>query len=62
METLKANSEFWATKIERMLQAGDYEYGRDTLEGIAEYVETHGRITDKQIQAIHNIKRGGDRL
>lgn len=42
--------------IEEMLDSGDYDYAEDTLIGIADYIDTHFRITDNQIQAIENIK------
>jgi hypothetical protein len=34
----------------------DYEWANDTLSGIAEWVEEHGHVTDRQLSAIENIK------
>jgi hypothetical protein len=34
----------------------DYEWANDTLAGIAEWVEEHKHITERQVAAISNIK------
>jgi hypothetical protein len=34
----------------------DYEWANDTLSGIAEWVEKNGHVTDRQVDAIENIK------
>ena len=34
----------------------DYEWANDTLSGIAEWVEENQHVTEKQIDAIANIK------
>lgn len=34
----------------------DYEWANDTLSGIAEWVEKNGHVTEKQVDAISNIK------
>ena len=40
-----------------MCENPDYEWANDTLSGIAEWVEEKQHITEKQIDAIGNIKR-----
>lgn len=35
----------------------DYEWANETLSGIAEWVEKKGHVTEKQIDAIGNIKK-----
>jgi len=39
----------------------DYEWANDTLSGIAEWVEENQHVTEKQIDAIDNIKDGAIR-
>jgi len=34
----------------------DYEWANDTLSGIAEWVEKNGHVTERQLDAIENIK------
>jgi hypothetical protein len=34
----------------------DFEWANDTLSGIAEWVEKNGHVTEKQVDAIENIK------
>jgi hypothetical protein len=34
----------------------DYEWANDTLSGIAEWVEKKKHVTEKQVDAIENIK------
>lgn len=55
--SVNANPEAWKRVIEKMLQSGDYEFARDTLTGIWEYIDVSERVTSKQINAIQNIRR-----
>ena len=49
----------WEEKLEELNDLcadPDYEWANDTLSGIAENVEARGHITDRQIDAIDNIR------
>ena len=39
----------------------DYDWANEALSGIAEWVEEHEHITEKQIAAIGRIKGAGER-
>lgn len=54
---VKADPDAWIRVIDRMLGEPEYEFARETLEGIREWVEEEARITAKQINAIQNIRR-----
>lgn len=50
----------WLSTIEDMM--GDYErfgWAEDTLIGIYDHVMSHNSITDKQIEAVENIREAG---
>lgn len=59
---VKADPDAWIRVCDRMLSSKDYDFARDTLEGIADWISEHGRVTSKQINAIQNIRRSADRL
>jgi len=44
-------------ELNELCENPDYEWANDTLSGIAEWVEEKQHITEKQIDAIGNIKR-----
>ena len=44
-------------ELNELCENPDYEWANDTLSGIAEWVEKKQHITEKQIDAIGNIKR-----
>ena len=49
----------WEDTLEELNELcadNDYSWANDTLSGIAEWVEEHGHVTGKQIDAIENIK------
>jgi hypothetical protein len=49
----------WEDQLEELndlCSDSDYEWANDTLSGIAEWVEEHGHVTDRQLDAIENIK------
>ena len=54
----KARAEKYLKIIHKMLydSNGDYDYADNTLEGIAECVEQCGYISDRQVEAVDNIK------
>lgn len=41
-----------------MIDSGNFERSEDFLFDVGEWIETNDRITDKQIEAIKNIKNG----
>ena len=43
--------------IDELLDSGDAEWATDTLEGIREWVVEKEHITDRQAEAIENIRR-----
>ena len=50
----------WPEALEELndlCEDSDYDFANETLAGIAEWVEKNKHITDKQIDAIANIKR-----
>lgn len=49
--------EFYLKRIDRMLDDPDYEFAKQTLEGIRDRIKTGGHVTAKQIKAIMNIKQ-----
>jgi hypothetical protein len=49
-------AEKWKDIIEEMFSSRRYDYADDTLEGIMDYIEENDSITDKQIEAVKNIK------
>lgn len=57
----KAN--FWIKQIDRLLDNNiRFRNGHSTLEGIKETISSNHFITDKQIQAIKNIRWGKNEL
>lgn len=42
-------------RIEEMLGDSDYDFARDTLEGIREWVEDEEHVTERQKTAVDNI-------
>lgn len=46
-------------QIDELLDSGDYEFARETLEGILEWVLDNRHITKRQQQAIENIMKAG---
>lgn len=42
-------------RIEEMLGDSDYDFARDTLEGIREWVEDKEHVTERQKTAVDNI-------
>lgn len=46
----------WHTIIQEMLDSGSYDYAEETLYDIQQYIEFNHTISDKQIQAVKNIK------
>lgn len=39
-----------------MLESNHFRYAEDTLVGIMEHIDANNSITDKQIEAVENIK------
>ncbi len=56
LDDQESEADEWRDRIMNMLDDEDYEYATDTLNGILEWVENNGSITDKQKQAIENIQ------
>lgn len=53
----KESAELYKNIIERMLNDTDeYEYAEETLCGILDFINVEGRITEKQMEAVDNIK------
>lgn len=50
----------WIKKLDRMLKDSDYSWAWDYLERVRDWIAEHGRVTTGQMEAINNIKRGGD--
>lgn len=42
--------------LNEMFESPEYDYAFDTLSGIMDWVSDNNAITDKQVQAIENIK------
>lgn len=58
----KINSEnraFFLRKIDRMLSSGNYDWAEDTLQSIRSSISKSKQVSNKQIDAIHNIARSG---
>jgi hypothetical protein len=53
------NYQQWWDSIEDMLDDERYEFALDTLESIQEWIGEN--VTEKQIGAIQNIERAGER-
>lgn len=53
---VKCKYENYLDEIEEMLDDVDFEFALDTLCGIKSWVGKHSHITEKQIEAIENIK------
>ena len=47
--------ECMAEEIDEMLGSGDFEWARDTLEGISGWIGLNDHVTESQADAIHNI-------
>ena len=47
--------------IDDILNNEDYEWARDTLEGIRSTVEDNAHATDRQKEAVENISNAGNR-
>lgn len=43
-------------ELNELCEDPDYEWANDTLSGIAEWVEEKKHVTEKQVDAIANIK------
>ena len=57
LEKNSVRAEEWKSVLESMLNDYDaYGYAEDTLISIYEYIDEHDKISDKQIQAIENIR------
>lgn len=39
-----------------MLDSGYYRYAEDTLVGIRDFIDKNNSVTEKQIEAVENIK------
>jgi hypothetical protein len=53
----RGNALYYKEVIEELLSSGlQYSYADDTLVSILEFIEESGTITEKQMQAIDNIK------
>lgn len=50
------NYQDWVNDINDMLFDDDYSFAETTLSGIKEWVEINEHITEKQINAVENIK------
>lgn len=67
---MNRKAEHWVKQIDHLLNNDvRFVYGKrkqgkakETLQGIKEMVEERGTITDKQIQAIKNLKWGKNEL
>lgn len=53
----KIEPEFYIRRIDKMLESGDYEFAREYLTDVREFIEKENRFTPKQVEAIGNIKR-----
>ena len=53
----KSRADEYHNIIERMMGDGTYSYAEGTLLGILDYVEENHTITDKQVEAIENIRQ-----
>lgn len=47
--------------VNEMLDDEDYEFAFDTLGGIVEWIEEHKHVTEKQKDAVQNIRNSIDR-
>lgn len=47
----------WLKMIDKMLDSGDYDFAKEFLESVREYVEENDRITKKQREAVMNVRR-----
>ena len=56
--TPKQKADHWAQVIDKYLSNTFQPYGEETLKGIRNTIRETGRVTDKQIQAIKNIRWG----
>jgi len=52
----KENFELYLDLMSEMKSIGAYQFAEDMIASIYEWVESHGHITEKQIQAIENIR------
>lgn len=50
----------FCSKIEEMLESGNYEFARDTLEGMMDWADANNHITPKMIIAANNIFNAAD--
>lgn len=48
----------WIKQIDRLLSDQRYGWAKETLEGIKERVQENKNISERQIQAIKNIRNG----
>lgn len=46
----------WMDAIEEMLSSDNYRYATNTLEDIYEHIEKYNSVSERQIQAIKNIR------
>jgi hypothetical protein len=49
---------YYADLINRLLATGNYDWARDTLEGIAGNIERNGQVTPRQKAAVDHIMVG----
>jgi len=54
-------SEEFLEYLGELIEEDHVQYARETLEGIYETVETRGKVTEAQRQAVVNIDEGGQR-
>jgi hypothetical protein len=48
--------EYWLEEIFELQEIGDYDWAADTLDGIRTWVEENEHITERQKEAIENIR------
>lgn len=46
----------WLKQIDRLLENPRYKWAKDTLKGIKESVQENKAISERQIQAVKNIR------
>lgn len=52
------DAEYYGDLIARLLATGDYDWARDTLEGIARTIVRSGEVTLRQRSAIDHVMLG----
>lgn len=65
-EKVKVDPQFFIRQIDRMLNPNStikrFEWARETLEGIRDTIKETEKVTKRQRDAIHNIKRSKQRF